>query len=254
MLNIIQIPVLIDNYIYLLIDKGTSKCACVDPALSQPVIDVLNKLNLSLDFILNTHHHNDHVGANLELKNKYNCQIVGNKNDKKRIPGIDILLQEDDNFQIGESKCKVIEVSGHTLGHICFYFKNNDAVFCGDTLFSLGCGRLFEGTPELMVKSLLKIRALPDITKVYCAHEYTLSNAKFAQSLEPNNKILREKINEIKKKRLLNKPTIPTVLSEEKKFNPFLKFDDEKFIKNIGLESISNEENFRVIRQMKDNF
>ncbi len=254
MLNIIQIPVLIDNYIYLLIDKGTSKCACVDPALSQPVIDVLNKLNLSLDFILNTHHHNDHVGANLELKNKYNCQIVGNKNDKKRIPGIDILLQEDDNFQIGESKCKVIEVSGHTLGHICFYFKNNDAVFCGDTLFSLGCGRLFEGTPELMVKSLLKIRALPDITKVYCAHEYTLSNAKFAQSLEPNNKILREKINEIKKKRLLNKPTIPSLLSEEKKFNPFLKFDDVNFINNIGLESISDEENFRVIRQMKDNF
>ena len=254
MLNIIQIPVLIDNYIYLLIDKDTSKCACVDPALSQPVIDVLNKLNLNLDFILNTHHHNDHVGANLELKNKYNCKIAGNENDKKRIPGIDIFLQEDDNLQIGKSECKVIEVSGHTLGHICFYFKNNNAIFCGDTLFSLGCGRLFEGTPELMVRSLLKIRALPDSTKVYCAHEYTLSNAKFAQSLEPNNRMLREKINEIKKKRLLNKPTIPSILSEEKKFNPFLKFDDVNFIKNIGLESVSDEENFRIIRQMKDNF
>ena len=254
MLNIIQIPVLIDNYIYLLIDKDTSKCACVDPALSQPVIDVLNKWNLNLDFILIKHHHNDHVGANLKKKKKYNCQIAGNKNDKISIPGIDILLQEDDNLQIGESECKVIEVSGHTLGHICFYFKNNDAIFCGDTLFSLGCGRLFEGTPELMVRSLLKIRALPNSTRVYCAHEYTLSNAKFAQSLEPNNRMLRKKINKIKKKRLLNKPAIPSVLTKEKKFNPFLRFDDVNFINNIGLEGISDEENFRVIRRMKDNF
>ena len=254
MLKIKQLPVLNDNYIYLIVDKKTQITACVDPALAEPVIEYLNKENLSLNFILNTHHHFDHVGANLELKKKYGCKIVGNKKDSDRIPGIDIKLNENDFFAIGQSKCKVIDVSGHTKGHIAFYFKEEDLIFCGDTLFSLGCGRLFEGTPAQMVKSLLKIRSLPNNTKIYCAHEYTLNNANFALSLDPKNLKLKEKIVEIKKKRSKNIPTVPCDLGEEKDLNPFLMFDNKKYLMRIGLQNSTKEENFRIIREMKDNF
>lgn len=254
MLKIKQIPVLNDNYIYLIHDKNKNISACVDPAVEGPVIDFLDKENLNLDFILNTHHHFDHVGANLELKKKYGCKILGNKKDSDRIPGIDIELNEGDFFQIGESKCEVFDVSGHTNGHIAFYFKSENIIFCGDTLFSLGCGRLFEGTPSQMVKSLLKIRALPNKTKIYCAHEYTLNNANFALSLDPENKKLKEKISDIKIKRSKNIPTIPSYLGEEKKLNPFLMFDDQVYLKRIGLGDLDSEESFKKIRGMKDNF
>ena len=187
----------------------------------------LKKKKIKLDFILNTHHHLDHIGGNLKLKQKYNCKIVGNKHDSDRIPGIDIFLEEGDTFSLGNSKCSVIEVSGHTNGHISYFFKEDLALFCGDTLFSLGCGRLFEGTPSQMVNSLNKIRSLPDETKVYCAHEYTKAK---------------------------NIPTVPSLLKEEKRLNPFLKFDDPGFIKSIGMEFNSSEENFGKIRRLKDVF
>ena len=194
MLEIKQIPVLNDNYIYLIIDSETKISACIDPALSEPVINLLEKENLSLNYILNTHHHCDHVGANLDLKKKYDCKIIGNKKDSSRIPGIDIKLDEGDFFEIGSSRCSIIEVSGHTNGHVAYYFKEENVIFCGDTLFSLGCGRLFEGTPQQMVQSLLKIRSLPDDTKIYCAHEYTLNNANFALSLERKTESLKKKL------------------------------------------------------------
>ena len=163
-------------------------------------------------------------------------------------------MNENDFFAIGQSKCKVIDVSGHTKGHIAFYFKEEDLIFCGDTLFSLGCGRLFEGTPAQMVKSLLKIRSLPNNTKIYCAHEYTLNNANFALSLDPKNLKLKEKIVEIKEKRSKNIPTVPCYLGEEKDLNPFLMFDNKKYLMRIGLQNSTKEENFRIIRGMKDNF
>ncbi len=254
MLNVKQLPVLNDNYVYLIIDEITQTTACVDPAISVPVIETLEDENLSLDFILNTHHHLDHVGANLELKKKYGCKIIGSERDSSRIPGIDIKLNEGDFFEIGESKCKIFDVSGHTEGHIAFYFKKENLIFCGDTLFSLGCGRLFEGTPLQMVQSLLKIRSLPDNTKIYCAHEYTLNNANFALSLDPSNKKLKEKVQEIKIKRSRNVPTIPCFLGDEKNFNPFLMFDNRDYLKRIGLENLNNEESFKIIREMKDKF
>ena len=254
MLRINQIPVLSDNYIYLIIDGKNMTSACIDPAVAKPVIDILDRENLKLDYILNTHHHYDHVGANLELKKKYGCKIVGNEKDSSRIPGIDIKLNEGDFFQIGQSQCQVIDVSGHTKGHIAYYFKNENVIFCGDALFSLGCGRLFEGTPSQMVKSLLKIRSLPNNTKIYCAHEYTLNNANFALSLDPNNQKLKEKIVDIKNKRSQNNPTIPCYLGEEKNLNPFLMFDDKRYLKRIGLGNLSSEESFKIIRRMKDNF
>ena len=254
MLNIIQIPVLIDNYIYLLIDKDTSKCACVDPALSQPVIDVLNKLNLNLDFILNTHHHNDHVGANLELKNKYNCKIAGNENDKKRIPGIDIFLQEDDNLQIGKSECKVIEVSGHTLGHICFYFKNNNAIFCGDTLFSLGCGRLFEGTPIMMWKTLNQFKNLPHETKIYSGHEYAIKNLEFALSIDSENKALQRKYVQIKDLIYRNLPSVPSTIKDELEINPFLRANTKEIKTALNMLNDTNENVFAELRRRRDSF
>ena len=254
MLTVKQIPVLNDNYIYLIVDEKTQTSACVDPAISEPVIETLEKQNLSLDFILNTHHHFDHVGANIELKKKYSCKIIGNEKDSKRIPGIDIKLNEGDFFDIGKSKCKIFDVSGHTKGHIAFYFMKENLIFCGDTLFSFGCGRLFEGTPAQMVQSLLKIRSLPDHTKVYCAHEYTLNNANFALSLDPLNKKLKGKVTEIERKRSKNIPTIPCNLGDEKNFNPFLMFDNKDYLKRIGLNNLNDEESFKIIREMKDNF
>ena len=254
MLEIFQIPVLNDNYIYLIIDAKSGKTACVDPALHAPVIEKLEELDKKLDFILNTHHHNDHVGANLQLQKRYKCEIVGNEKDKARIPGISIFVYEGDSIKLGDSECRGIEVSGHTLGHICYYFSKESLIFCGDTLFSLGCGRLFEGTPDVMVESLLKIRSLPNNTKVYCAHEYTLNNANFALSLEPKNNKLKEKIEQIKIRRSKGLSTIPSMLGEEKILNPFLRFDNDAFIKSVGLKKKSDIENFKVIREMKDNF
>mgnify|MGYP001181915917 CR=1 FL=1 len=254
MISIKQIPVLNDNYIYIAVDESTKKTACIDPAISINVIDFLEKENLSLDFILNTHHHFDHVGGNLELKEKYRCKIIGNKYDASRIPGIDILMTEGDTMNIGESSFKVLEVSGHTKGHISFYFSEDLVLFCGDTLFSLGCGKLFEGSARQMVSSLNKIKSLPERTKIYCAHEYTEANSKFAAYLSPDDKLLSKKINEIKKKRLKSIPTIPSLLFDEKRFNPFLKYDDKQFVESIGLKFSSNEENFGTIRRMKDEF
>ncbi len=254
MIVINQIPVMCDNYIYILIDNSSGKTACVDPGVSAEVIEFLNKEKLKLDFILNTHHHNDHIGANLDLKKKYDCKIIGNKNDASRIPGIDILVEEDDEISIGESICKVIEVTGHTTGHISFFFKKDLALFCGDTLFSLGCGRLFEGTPSEMVKSLRKLRSLPDSTKIYCAHEYTEANSKFVHHLTPNDPKLKKKIEEIKSLRSNKIPTVPSTLGEEKMLNPFLKFDNREYIKSIGMSFDSSEINFGKIRQMKDDF
>ena len=247
------IPCLSDNYSYLIHEKETGAVSILDPSEFNACNRIINKYK-KLDFILNTHHHFDHVGANLDLKKKYGCKIVGSQKDSKRIPGIDIMLGEGDIFNFGRSTCRVLEVSGHTNGHIAFYFKEDNCIFCGDTLFSLGCGRLFEGSPKQMVESLSKIRSLPDHTKIYCAHEYTLNNAEFALSIDPKNGVLKRKVLEIKEKRSQNIPTVPALLSEEKKLNPFLNFDNKEFIKRIGIEDISSTDNFRVIREMKDKF
>ena len=253
-MKIETIACLKDNYSYIIHDKKHDLVGVIDPSEFEPINFIISRKFNKLDFILNTHHHFDHVGANLDLKKKYGCKIVGSQKDSKRIPGIDIMLAEGDIFKFGRSTCRVLEVSGHTNGHIAFYFKEDNCIFCGDTLFSLGCGRLFEGSPKQMVESLSKIRSLPDHTKIYCAHEYTLNNAEFALSIDPKNGVLKRKVSEIKEKRSQNIPTVPALLSEEKKLNPFLNFDNKEFIKRIGIEDISSTDNFRVIREMKDKF
>ena len=172
-MNIKIIQCLQDNYSYLIIDEKKNIACVIDPSEANPIINYLENNKIELKFILNTHHHYDHVGGNLELKKKYGAKVVGYSGDKERIPGIDILVNDQENWVYEKFKAKIIHIPGHTLGHICFYFHKEDSVFTGDTLFSLGCGRIFEGTYSQMFSSLMKLKSLPQNTKVYCGHEYT---------------------------------------------------------------------------------
>lgn len=254
MLEICQLPVLNDNYIYLIHNPSENVTAVVDPALASPVFAMLLERNWHLDYILNTHHHSDHIGANLELKQETGCTIIGAEKDKHRIPGIDRMVGEADLVQVGQHQATVLEVPGHTSAHIAYWFKDDDLLFCGDTLFSLGCGRLFEGTPEQMWHSLKKIRQLPDQTQIYCAHEYTEANAQFAVQLEPRNDQLKLLLQQLQQKRKQGMPTIPSCLEMEKQFNPFLRADNVTFQRDIGMVHTNSVKVFAEIRRQKDNF
>ena len=252
MTEILIIKCLNDNYAYIYLNDK-KEAFVVDPSEASPVIDTLEKNDLQLKYILNTHHHFDHIGGNYELKEKYNCKIVGSKKDRDRIPGIDIEISDGDYWSFKEHTAQIIEIPGHTSGHIAFFFKSLNAVFTGDTLFSLGCGRLFEGTPTMMWNSLKKLRDLPDQTKIYCGHEYTLSNGKFINSIYPSED-MRLKIESLVELNKKNLPSIPSTIADEKKMNIFLKADDISLIKNLGLQGKSPEEVFGYIRELKDNF
>jgi len=254
MLEIIQLPVLTDNYIYIIHEPNSKETAVVDPAIAEPVLDLLNSKGWELNYILNTHHHSDHVGANLELKNQTGCQIIGFGQDQQRIPGIDIKLKQGDEIKLGNQIAKVIETPGHTLGHIVYYFADSNALFCGDTIFSMGCGRLFEGTAEQMWHSLQLLKNLPKRTKIYCAHEYTQANSQFALTLEPDNKQLIKRIAEVNSLREDNKSTIPSSIEQELLTNPFLREDSLALQQSIDMTSQPAVEVFRKIRQLKDNF
>ena len=191
------IPCLKDNYSYVIIDEKKNIACVVDPSESDPIIKFLDKNKVNLKFILNTHHHYDHVGGNKRLKEKYNASVVGFKGDKERIPEIDILVDDQEIWKYKNFEAKIIHIPGHTSGHICFYFYNHKLAFTGDTLFSLGCGRIFEGTHKQMYESLKKIKSLPLETKIFCGHEYTLNNSKFCLSHDKNNKNLKKKIIQI---------------------------------------------------------
>ena len=215
MLEINIISCLQDNYSYIIRDPGSDMIAVIDPAEFKPVDNFIKKKFNRIDFILNTHHHFDHIGGNLELKKKYNCKIVGSIKDEKRIPGIDIKLQHDDIFKFSNINFKIIFVPGHTSGHICFYSDKEKIIFTGDTLFSLGCGRVFEGTYSQMLDSLNKIKKLPKDSNIYCGHEYTKSNFEFCHTYEPNNKFLLKKLKWMSDRLDKNLPTIPVKLEEE---------------------------------------
>ena len=243
-----------DNYSYLIIDKNNKKTCIVDPSEPRPVVDFLEKNNLKLNYILNTHHHYDHIGGNIELKKKYNAKVIGFKGDYKRIPEIDFKLEDGEIWKQDNFEAKIIHVPGHTLGHICFHFYNENNLFTGDTLFSLGCGRIFEGTYEQMFSSLEKIKKLPHKTKIYCGHEYTLQNSKFCIKYDKDNLELIKKINDIKKKLNNNQPTIPTTLEEELKSNIFLRSDNFKIKNNLNINKGSSLDTFSKLRDLKDNF
>ena len=229
-----------DNYSYLVIDKDNNSACIVDPSESEPIIEIIEKKKVNLKFILNTHHHYDHVGGNEILKKKFGAKIIAFKDDKNRIPFVDILLEDNEIWKNLNFEFKVFHIPGHTSGHICFYFYKDNIIFSGDTLFSLGCGRIFEGTYEQMYYSLNKFKELPKETKVYCGHEYTLQNSVFCATYDKNNDELNKKILEVKSKRDRNLPTIPSTIGEELACNIFLR--------------AKNLKDFSKLRDLKDNF
>ncbi len=239
-LQVFQLRALQDNYIYILRDEDKDQTAVVDPSLAEPVDIFLEEKKWNLDFILNTHHHYDHVGGNVQLQKKWKCQILGFSQDAHRIPGISQALKVGDEFLFGQHKSQILFLPGHTLGHIAYWFLEEKKLFCGDTLFAMGCGRIFEGTYEQMFDSLQQLKALPAETKIYCAHEYTEKNACFALTIDPDNKDLQKRMRDVQRQTKKREPTIPFFLSEDLKTNPFLR--------------ASNVQAFASLRRKKDSF
>ena len=253
-MQVTAIPCLTDNYAYVISDNNSKIVGVVDPSEASPVVSFLKKQNLKLNYILNTHHHFDHVGGNLELKKIYNAKVVGFVGDKHRIPEIDITLSDNEKWIFGNETVKILHIPGHTLGHICFFFEKEKIAFTGDTLFSLGCGRIFEGDHNQMLTSLNKIKKLPKDTMIYCGHEYTYKNAKFCIKYDSGNIDLKKKFEKIKKLRSSNLPTIPSKLEDELKTNIFLRCDQKDLKIKLNMQNQEDLKVFRKVRDLKDNF
>jgi hydroxyacylglutathione hydrolase len=252
------IPVLSDNYIFLLYDLSEKIAAVVDPAEAEPVLQCLEKLDLELVAIFNTHHHFDHVGGNQKLLKHFpNLCVYGGAEDRGRIPGQQVFLQEGDTVEFAQRKGEVFFVPGHTRAHIAYYFPpmmegETGELFCGDTLFAGGCGRLFEGTPAQMVTSLSKLRGLPDNTRVWCAHEYTLKNLQFALTVDRDNTNLQTRYQQVKEARAQGMATVPSLIGEEKRTNPFLRWDHPSLQTATGIKESARV--FGRLRGMKDRY
>ncbi len=257
-MQIKRIPVLSDNYIFLLYDQEQKIAAVVDPAEAQPVLDLLKELDLELVAIFNTHHHSDHVGGNQKLIQAFpNLCVYGGKEDKGRIPGQQVFLVEGDQVSFAGRSAEVFFIPGHTKAHIAYYFPPTETtgtgeLFCGDTIFAGGCGRLFEGTPTQMVDSIGKLRQLPDNTRIWCAHEYTLGNLKFAVTVDPDNEILQQRFHQVQKARSQDEATVPSLLGLERQTNPFLRWDQPALQQTAN--STDSVRVFAKIRGMKDQF
>ena len=253
-MQVTPIPCLTDNYAYIISVDNSKMVGVVDPSEAKPVVDFLKKQNLKLNYILNTHHHFDHIGGNLELKKIYNAKVVGFVNDKHRIPGIDITLKDNEKWNFGNATVRILHIPGHTLGHICFFFEKEKIAFTGDTLFSLGCGKIFEGDHNQMLVSLNKIKKLPKETKIYCGHEYTYKNAEFCIKYDNNNTNLKKKFETVKKLRMKNLPTVPTTLEDEINSNIFLRCDQNDLKVKLNMENQEDSKVFRKVRDLKDSF
>lgn len=238
MLDVYIVPILTDNYSYIL--QSGDAVAIVDPGEPTPVEIVLAEMGLTPSLILNTHHHADHIAGNRQIKKKFGCTVIGPAADVRRMPDLDRGVKEGETIIFGDDVLHVIETPGHTSGHVCFYAEKAHVLFSGDTLFSMGCGRLIEGSADQMWQSLQKILALPDDTKIYCGHEYTQANGAFAQSVEKNNADIHARMDEAKKLTANGRPTLPTTLLQEKKTNVFLR--------------AANSNDFAALRTLKDNF
>lgn len=243
-----------DNFGVLLHDRETKQTTAIDAPEEGPILEALKRRDWTLTHILTTHHHHDHVEANLALKEKFDCEIIGPINEAVAIPGLDQAFGDDDRFEFAGHPVHVIETPGHTAGHICYYFPDDALLFAADTLFALGCGRLFERPAADMWQSLQKLAELPDNTKVYFGHEYTLSNARFAVTVDPGNDALAKRAAEIEALRAEGKFTIPTTIGLEKATNPFLRPSDAGIRTHLGMEAASDADVFAEIRKRKDNF
>ncbi len=253
-LQVHMFPCLSDNYGFLVHDPEADVTAVIDTPDVAPINAALEEKGWRLTHILNTHHHFDHAGGNEALKARWGATVVGAANDAERIPGIDVRVADGDLFEFGSATAQVLEVPGHTSGHIAYYFADDGMAFVGDALFALGCGRLFEGTPEQMWASLKKLMALPDETVVYCAHEYTQSNAAFALTVEPGNADLVARCREIDRLREAGEPTVPTTIALEKATNPFLRPDSPDLRRTLGMMDADPVDVFAETRRRKDSF
>ena len=253
-IEIAQVPCLRDNYAYLLRCQATGATAALDPSEAAPVLAAAERRGWRLTQVLNTHHHWDHVGGNEEIKRATGAIVVGPRPDEGRIPALDATVDEGEPFALGEAKARILFIPGHTRGHMAFWFAESAALFCGDTLFTLGCGRLFEGTPEQMWASLSKLRALPDETLVYCGHEYTAANARFALTVDPGNEALKLRAARVQAARDAGQPTVPAPMGEERATNPFLRADDPAIAAAVGLAGEAPVRVFAEIRRRKDSF
>ncbi len=253
-LEIITIPCLGDNYAYLIRETETGQVAVVDVPDAGPIMGALKDLNWQLDQILITHHHYDHIDGVAELREATGAAVYGAAADSQRLPALDMALSEGDTFNLGTETCEVMAVSGHTVGHIAYLFRDAGAVFSADSLMALGCGRVFEGDFAMMWGSLLKFKALPDDTLVYSGHEYTAANAKFALTVEPDNADLLARIKDIEAKRAEDIPTVPASIALEKSTNPFLRANLATVKALMGMQTASDADVFGEIRIRKDNF
>ena len=253
-IEVFQFPCLQDNYGYLVHDHSANLTTSIDTPDVDAILAALQEKNWTLTHIFNTHHHRDHIGGNLALKDLTNCIIIGSSNDQDRIPGIDQRVLDGEEIYFGKNKVLVQETPGHTSGHIVFHFTDQKLAFVGDTLFSLGCGRLFEGSATQMWESLQKIMQWPDETLIYCAHEYTQANAQFAVSIEPENENLLQRVSEVEQLRKAGRATIPTTVGLEKKTNPFLRPDSLEIQTKLQMTGSPVEKVFARIRALKDNF
>ena len=251
-LEIELVPCLKDNYAYLVHDRDTGLTAIVDPSEPEPVRKALTDRGWKLTHILNTHHHFDHTGGNIPLKEAFGAKVIGPEKDRDRIPGIDVGVDEQSGWTFGSRSVRVLEIPAHTRAHIAFVV--DDVAFTGDTLFAMGCGRLFEGTPAMMWTSLSKLMRLPDATRVYCGHEYTLNNGRFALTLEPENHDLADRMRAVEAARARSAPTIPSTIGLEKKTNPFLRPGSPEIRRSLNLASADDVAVFAEMRKRKDSF
>lgn len=243
-----------DNFGVLVHDDASGRTLLIDAPEEKPIIAAIERTGWKPDLLLITHHHADHVEANLTLKQRFNLTIVGPKAEAAKIPGIDKTVVEGDTIAFGNEKIQVFETPGHTAGHVSYYFPASGVLFAADTLFALGCGRLLECKPPVMFESLKRLAALPLETKVYCGHEYTQSNARFALTVDPTNSALKERAAEVDRLRAEGKATLPTTIGRELATNPFLRWHDPVIRKNLGMENASDAEVFAEIRKRKDVF
>ncbi|WP_455474139.1 hydroxyacylglutathione hydrolase [Bartonella sp. B30(2025)] len=243
-----------NNFGVLIHDEKSGYTVAIDAPESKAIDAVLKKHNWTLQTIFLTHHHHDHVEAVAELKKTYNAIVIGPEAEKEKIYHLDQTLKPDESFSFANHTLLALSTPGHTLGSLSYYFPQEKLLFAGDTLFSLGCGRLFEGTPKQMLNSLEKLRQLPDETLLYCGHEYTKTNALFALTIDPHNKKLHQRVEDVFLLRAKNAVTLPVTLGQEKATNPFLRWDNNILRKNLKMEKATNEEVFAEIRRKKDNF
>jgi len=253
-LDVVLVPCLRDNYAFLLHDQASGATAVVDTPEAEPILEALDQRGWTLTYILNTHHHPDHVGGNQRIKDAMGCQVIGPAAERDLIPCIDVAVSEGDTVQLGQLEAVVWETPAHTRGHVSYYFHRDDAIFVGDTLFAVGCGRLFEGTAGQMWSAMARYRTLPDHTRVYCGHEYTASNIRFARHIDPDNASLARREDVVTQIRARGEATIPTTIGLERATNPFMRADDPGLATRVECLGASPSVVLGEMREQKNHF